>query len=379
MDMVALVFALLAGLGLVQCLVGWFFVVRFAGQSSGVPTALPPITILRPMCGVEPLLEEALVTCFSQDYPDYQIVFGLQDPSDPALEVLNRVKERFPDRDIAIVVDTTSHGPNRKVGNLINMLPAAKHEILVISDSDLHLPANYLERLAVELEKPNVGMVSCLYVGHPPADRGIWERLGATQITHAFLPGVLISRAMGRQDCLGSTAMMTKETLARIGGFEGLVELLAEDNVMGQRVRALGLDINLADTVVATTVPESQFRSLWLHETRWTRTIRILAPYALIASTLQYPLFWSALSVIVSGGASWAVMFFLIGWLIRAIVSGGIDDELRFRLGTAMRTIPVWIYPVRDILSVVEIIASYSIDEVIWRGHKFNTIGQAEK
>ncbi len=175
---------------------------------------------------------------------------------------------------------------------------------------------------------------------------------------------------MGRQDCLGSTAMFSRETLRRIGGFPALVELLAEDNVLGQRVRDLGLSVCLADTVVAATVPEASFQALWQHETRWTRTIRITAPYALAASSLQYPLFWAALAFMSSGGAAWSITLFLLAWLVRAVTTGGIDDALRSRLGPLMRATPIWILPLRDVLSVVEIVASYWIEEVMWRGHK---------
>src|SRR6185437_298400 len=148
---------------------------RFAGaRGHGVlPADPPPVTVLKPLCGDEPLLEEALTSCFAQDYPAFQIVFGIQNPNDPALGVLERVRLRFPDRDIAVVVDPTPHGPNRKVANLINMLPSAKHQIVVISDSDLHLPHSYLERLVVALEKPGAGLVTSLYIGVPPPG-GSW-------------------------------------------------------------------------------------------------------------------------------------------------------------------------------------------------------------
>ena len=259
--------ASLACLGLLQCLAGVWAARHFAGtRGQGVlPVDPPPVTILKPLCGDEPLLEEALISCFAQDYPAFQIVFGIQNPNDPALEVLERVRRRFPDRDIAVVVDPTPHGPNRKVANLINMLPSAKHDIVVISDSDLHLPRNYLERLVVALERPGTGLVTSLYIGAPPADRGWAAKMGSTQISHCFLPGVLLSRALGREDCLGSTAMLTKETLERIGGFQALVQLLAEDNVMGQRVKALGLRVGLADTIPTATVPEPNPRALWEH------------------------------------------------------------------------------------------------------------------
>ena len=253
--------ALVTGLGLAQCLAGWILVARFAARVTTPPARFPPVTILKPLCGDEPLLEEALASCCCQTYPVFQIVFGVQDRADPALIVAQRLRDRFPQCDIAIVVDDTPHGPNRKVANLINMLPSARHDVLVISDSDLHVRLNYLEQLVGALEVPGTGLVTAVFVG-VAAHRGWPAWLGATQISHVFLPGVLVARAMGRQDCLGSTVMLQRRMLEEIGGLQPLVTQLAEDNVLGQRVRRLGLTVRLASIVTAATVPEVSFRAL---------------------------------------------------------------------------------------------------------------------
>jgi ceramide glucosyltransferase len=375
MSLIADVFGILALFGVMQSLFGWFAVFRFSRLPAAVPGDRPGITVLRPMCGTEPMLEEALVSLFSQDYPDYQIVFGIQDPKDPALAVLEQVRKRFPKRDVTVVIDGTPHGQNRKVANLINMLPAAKHEILVISDSDIHAAPNYLDTLLGELQKPGTGMVTSLYAGLPPAGAGLFERLGAMQINHSFLPGVLMSRMMGRQDCLGSTVMMTKDVLARTGGLHSLSDLLAEDNHLGRKVRELGLDIRLSFAVAAATVPENTLQDLWQHETRWTRTIRGLAPYALVASALQYPLFWALMSVLMSGFEGWSLFVLLFCWLARALAGGAIEATLNPRLHELVRPAALWLYPLRDLLSVSEIVATYGIDNVVWRGHKLYANG----
>lgn len=367
--------AILAVVGVFQSLFGWAAVFRYSRLPSATPVTRPGITVLRPMCGIEPLLEEALVSCFTMDYPDYQIVFGIQDPKDPALAVLEKVRARFPGRDVAVVVDSTPHGQNRKVANLINMLPSAKHEIVVISDSDIHVPLDYLDSLVGELQKPGTGMVCSLYTGLVPQPGSVFQRLGAMQITHSFLPGVMMSRMMGRQDCLGSTVMLTQETLARTGGFGALSDLLAEDNALGRKVLDLGLDIRLSYAVAAATVPEDSMQDLWRHETRWTRTIRGLAPYALAASTLQYPLFWGLLAILCSGAAGWSLFLFLLCWLARALTSGGVEALLRPRMRGLLHPAPLWLYPLRDVLSVTEIVATYGIDNVVWRGHKIYANG----
>lgn len=362
----------LAVLGCFQCLAGWIAVKCFAGRPPSVPVEDPPVTILKPLCGDEPLLEEALTSCFGQNYPTFQIVFGLRDETDPALAVVRRVQARFPDCNITIVIDATLHGQNRKVSNLINMLPFARYDVLVISDSDLHLAPNYLQGLVGKLENSGAGLVTAAYFGLPPAGLGWQATLGATQITHNFLPGVLLSRVLGRQDCLGSTTMLHRDTLGLIGGLDALVHHLAEDNEMGKRVRDLGLPVRLADTVVGATVPESSIRALWDHEIRWMRTIRVSSPLALIASTLQYPLFWASIACASSGGALWSIAIYGGSWMVRFASVIGINSALRLKTKCVAPTSAAWLLPVRDILSVIEIGASYCIESVTWRGHTVN-------
>jgi ceramide glucosyltransferase len=375
MTMLADLAALSAFVGILSCLAGWIAILHFAARPPVAPVDHPPVTILKPLCGEEPQLEEALASCCSQDYPIFQIVFGLHHRCDPALAVVERLQARFPDCDIAVVIEPALHGSNRKVSNLINMLPSAKYDVLVISDSDLHVPSNYLERLVAELEKPGTGLVTSVSFGLPPAECGWPSKLGATQISYNYLPGILLSRALGRQDCLGSTAMLRRETLDRTGGLYPLVQLLAEDNVLGQRVRGLGLSVGLADTAVAATVPEPSLSALWRHEVRWTRTIRASAPLALAGSVLQYPLFWATMACIFSAGDSWSLALLGGTWFIRVMAMRGIDSVLRQKMGQLAPAGSIWLIPVRDILSVIEIGASYWVENVTWRGHKMDANG----
>jgi ceramide glucosyltransferase len=287
-SILALLPALLSVGGIAQAVAGAVVVRRFTRRPRMPTLALPPVTILKPLHGNEPRLEDALLSTCAQEYPEFQIVFGVQRPDDSALPVLDRLRARFPNRDIAVVVDPSRHGSNPKIGNLINMLPAAKHDLLMIADSDLHVAPDWLERVAAALEVPGTGLACTLYAG-TPATGALAERLAATQISHTFLPGALLARALGRQDCLGATMALRRETLAAIGGLEALADHLADDNVLGRLVQAQGLKVVLADTVPATTVPEATFGALWRHELRWARTIRALAPGPFAASVLQYP------------------------------------------------------------------------------------------
>jgi ceramide glucosyltransferase len=393
----------LSVVGLIQAMVGAMLVGRFVGRRGpSVARALAGVTVLKPLHGDEPLLEAALATACQQDYPVYQIVFGVQDAADQALPVVRRLQARFLASDIAVVVDPTGHGPNRKVGNLINMLPAAKHDILVISDSDVHAAPDWLRRLVAALEVPGVGLVTTIYTGLPACDRlpttpsrkgsgsssypgqgstppplagggkgeGAVGTLGAIQINHYFLPGALLARAMGRQDCLGATMMLHRQTLARIGGFAALVNHLADDNVLGRLVQRLGLTVGLADTVPATTVGEATIRALWRHELRWARTIRALVPAQFAASALQYPLVWALLAALVTGFAPWSLAWFAAAWVARAATVRATDQSLKL----ANRA-PLWLLPVRELMSVAVMVASYAGRRVDWRGHELEAEG----
>jgi ceramide glucosyltransferase len=371
MFLAAGVAACLAAAGIAQCLLGWVLVRRFAeevaGGDAGRARVQPPITVLKPLHGDEPLLDEALATFCRQNYPAYQLVFGARSAADPALAVVRGLQAKFPACDIAIVVDATEHGPNGKVGNLINMLPAARHGVLVIADSDLHIAPDYLARLSASLDTPRVGLVTTLYAGRPAENR--WPaRLGATQITHGFLPGALLARWMGRQDCLGATMMLRRETLDRIGGLAAVAPHLADDHVLGRRVQELGLDVALARTVPLTTVPETTLGALLSHELRWARTIRALIPVAFAGSCLQYPILFAGLAFALSQGAPWADALFAAAWVVRATAARRIDRALRTRSGGVAFAAPVWLLPLRDLISVAVMIASYCGRRVTWRG-----------
>jgi ceramide glucosyltransferase len=255
--------------------------------------------------------------------------------------------------------------------------------VLVIADSDLHVRPDYLDRLVAALQQPGVGLVTTLYAGLPaPHAPSTWAslpaRFGATQITHGFLPGAVLSRAFGRQDCLGATMCLRRSDLERIGGLQALVDHLADDNVLGRRIVALGLRVALADTVPLTTVPEQTFGALFRHELRWARTIRALEPAGFAASVVQYPLAWALLTIVLAGGALWSIGLFFIAWVLRAaaglIVDGALAPLWREERGgndaaALAFCCPVWLLPLRDVLSVAVMLASYGGRHVEWRGH----------
>ncbi|HEX2941712.1 MAG TPA: bacteriohopanetetrol glucosamine biosynthesis glycosyltransferase HpnI, partial [Rhodopila sp.] len=268
---------------------------------------------------------------------------------------------------MSLIVNRARHGTNGKVSNLINMFAVARHDVIVIADSDVHAAPDYLERLVAALEQPGVGLVTTLYAGLP-ATRTWPAQLGTMQITYGFLPSAVLARALGRRDCLGATMCLRRTDLQRIGGLAALANHLADDQVLGRRIVALGMDVALAQTVVLTTVPESRLRDLFMHELRWARTIRTLEPVGFAASVLQYPLAWSLLAVILSGVAPWSLGMFAMAWLLRAVAAIAVDQALSGRETLAF-SCPVWLLPLRDVLSVIVMMASYGGRRVMWRGH----------
>ncbi|MGI4952960.1 MAG: bacteriohopanetetrol glucosamine biosynthesis glycosyltransferase HpnI [Janthinobacterium lividum] len=362
LDLASFALAGLTVAGMAQATAGWAAVARFRRRAApAAPAALPPVTILKPLHGNEPLLLDALSTICAQDYPAFQVIFGIQDPGDEAVGVLRQLHHRFPALDMTVVIDRTQHGANRKIGNLINMMKAAKHDTLLIADSDMHVAPDYLRRVVAALQ-PGVGLVTSLYAGLP-ATSSFAARLGTANINHTFLPGALLARMLGRQDCLGATMALTRDTLDSVGGFHALADELADDAVLGQLVRGRGLSVALADTIPATTVPETHMPALFEHELRWARTVKSVTHSGFVASVIQYPLFWAALALGVSGGEGWAWLLFAAAWAVRAMAAAGVDRSLGVTSALTM-----WCLPFRDLLSMTVILASYRTRRVAWRG-----------
>lgn len=328
---------------------------------------LPAVTIMKPLHGDEPLLEEALESFFRQDYPaPHQIVFGLQDEHDPALAIVRRLQKRYPERDISVVIDQTEHGPNRKVGNLINMFPACKHDVLIISDSDIHVSADYTASIVRALQQDGVQLATTLYAGLP-ASNTLVRKLGACGINTNFLPGVMMSRLMGRQDCLGATMALRRKHLEDIGGLEALVQHVADDAVLGQLIRHNGGRIALAPTICQTTVAETGLGALFQHELRWGRTVRSVEPVGYGLSALQLPLFWGSLCVLFA-----PARFF--SW---ALLGGGLlcRSAMTCHIGRLTNCAMPGLFPhliFRDWLSAAVMVGSARGTQVTWRGQSLH-------
>lgn len=357
---------LLVTAGLFQALAGLLLLRRFTRNTAYATPDRPAVTILKPLHGAEPWLEWALSSVAAQNYPEIQIICGVAREDDSAISVVEAVRARYPNRRIDLAVDARQYGVNAKVSNLINMLPFAQHDIIVISDSDVHVATDWLEQVVSALARPRVGLVTTVYSGLAVVP-GIAARLGAMQICHAFLPGAMMARRLGRQDSLGATMALRRETLIAIGGFEGLANELADDAVLGIKTRAQGLEVALASTIPAVGVPERRLEALWQHELRWARTVRSLAPWEHATSVLQYPLVPAMALTIAAPFAPWAWAVFVAAWLARAEIARRADNVIKSLPGLATVQTP-WLWPLRDLMSVAVIVASFCSRDVVWRG-----------
>lgn len=361
--------ALVALAGCIQAFVGAFLLHRFMRGQNQHPTKTPdqaqhcePITILKPLHGDEPLLEEALESFCQQDYPVFQIVCGVQRADDPAINVVRRLQARYPLLDISLVIDPALHGINRKIGNLINMIGSARYEILVISDSDIHAPPDYLRKVAETFADPAVGLVTTLYAGLP-ASPSLVRTWSAYQINQNFLPGVMMSRLLGRRDCLGATMALHREVLERIGGLQALVSHVADDAVLGRAVRDLGLTVELAPCMTWTTNGEASLGEMLEHELRWGRTVKNVEPVGYGLSSIQLPLFWASVTLFCFDFSSPTIVFFAMIWTLRAAASVWID-------GSVGRVLPslLVLQPIREWLSAAIMVSSARGQRVAWRG-----------
>lgn len=348
--------------------VGTIAALRFARRgwwaSRRPPGPLSPVSILKPLHGDEPGLAANLRSFAAQDYPEFQLVFGVREWDDGALPVARAVIRENPQHAAELVVDPHVSGSNLKVANLENMLPAVRHDVIVIADADIRVTPDYLRIVAAPLSDPHTGIVTCLYKG--VSSGGFWSRLAAMHINFGFLPGAIIGEMLDiGGGCFGATIALRRDVLRRIGGFARLRNELADDHRMGSAVRALGLDAVLSPYVVENRVCESSFASLWQHELRWARTSRAMAPAGFAGSVIGHTTAVTALAVAfcASGGAAWGFVLVSMGlrWLSAALIARWLDLP---RAG-------LWLLPLRDVLSFAVFIVSFCGRSVSWRDQIF--------
>lgn len=329
------------------------------------PSARPPITILKPVRGAEPEAYDNFASFATQDYPEYEILFGVSDEDDPAVSLIRRLIDAHPDRDIRLVVAPRRLSVNQKVSTLRQMWPEARHDIVVVSDSDVRAAPNLLSRLAEGLDGPATGVVSTLY--RFTNLRGPAGAVRAITVHTDFLPqAVFASVMLGPSILLGATYAIKREALEKAGGFEALGDMLADDYVMGDRVRRAGYRVEIVPEHV--DLPDSgEVFPQWL---RWVRTYRVCRPVGWFLSILTQLTLWSAALAAASGGATLPLAIAGGGLALRWLSALAIDAAAFG--GGLLRY--AWLVPLRDLAAVGLWAASFAGNRVTWRGASFRVL-----
>jgi ceramide glucosyltransferase len=341
---------------------------RVDGESSLSAQVLPPVSFLKPLKGTDPEIYQSFRSHCLQDYPEYEIIFGVSDPNDPAVASVRQLQREFPALSIRLIVCHETLGANVKVSNLAQMLAEARHQHLLVNDSDIRVEADYLCRVMAPLANAKVGLVTCLYRGVAAATLG--SRIESLGISTDFCAGVLAARQLegGLKFGLGSTMAFRRGDLEKIGGFETFADFLADDYELGRRIAGLGLEVRLSDVVVETNLPAYRAREFLSHQLRWARGVRDSRSAGYFGLVLTYGLLWSCAVLAASHGALWAWVLAGITLFSRAAVAvvvgkGVLRDRQLLR--------QLWLLPLRDLVAVGVWIVSLAGHTVSWRGDRF--------
>jgi ceramide glucosyltransferase len=341
---------------------------KAADQSVHPPQPTFPVSILKPLRGTDPEMYESFRSHCLQDYPDYEIIFGVSDANDPAIHLVEQLIAEFPQRAIRLVVCLDKLGNNTKASNLAQMVRQSRHEYIIVNDSDIRVESDYLRRVLAPLTDPTVGLVTCLYRG--VANSTLGSRLESLGISTDFSAGVLVAQNIeqGIRFGLGSTLAFRRRDLQAIGGFESLVDYLADDYELGSRIAASGLKVRLSDVVVETFLPRYTLRGFLDHQLRWARTVRDSRFWGYVGLGLTFGLPWAVLALIFARGASWAWALFACTAVMRIIVAVVVGRVVLHDRQVARFL--VWI-PVRDFFALLVWVVSFAGHKIVWRGDQF--------
>ena len=345
--------------------------VRFFRDKTAVQSStLLPVSILIPLRGAEVGAYENYAALCCQDYPDYQLIFGVCDACDTAIPVVQQLMADFAERDIVLVVCPAILGTNPKVSNLHNMLRCVKHEQIVIVDSDIRMGGDYLRTVMSLLNESRVGLVTCLYKAvHAP---NFAARLEAIGITAEFIPGVLAAWLLeGMRFALGSTMATTKTVLQAIGGLPAIGDYLADDFMLGHLIAKAGYEVRLACYVVSTVLAPVGFRSMLKHQVRWSRSTRISRPRGYLGMLLTHGTTLALLTCLVSHGVTLSLVLLGITLGLRLAMAWligihGLHDRILQQY--------FWLLPLRDLLSFGIWCFGLFGKQVEWRGQMFTIV-----
>jgi len=350
--------------------------VRFFSRQRAKPLGpyTPPLSVLKPVHGVDFASYENFQSFCLQDYPEYEILFCVNDLEDKAVPLIRRLIVEFPKRSIRLFSNAPQVGSNRKVNNLVLLAREAKHELLVQSDGDVRVGPNYLRAMAAPFERSETGVESCFYRG--VAQANIWAEIEALGVATDFSAGVLVAVWMeGATFALGASVATTKTWLAKVGGYEALANVLADDYEIGNRIHKAGGRVNMSREAVATTYPAVTFGKFWEHQARWARTVRSCRPASYVGLLFTHGLPWALARALVSGSISGAAAFlgsYLVLRLVLAWTVGawGLRDETTRR--------KLWLVPLRDAIHFAVWLASFFSRRITWGESEFRLTESGE-
>ncbi len=341
--------------------VRWFLSRR---QPAG--SLFPAVTILKPLHGVEAGLSRHLEEFCTQDYPAaVEILSGVGEANDPAIPIVRRLQQAYPDVAIDLVIDSRVYGANLKISNLINMERSIAHPIIVMADSDISVQPDYLTRVVSALSPAKMGFVTCAYVGRPMGNT--WSRLSAMSINYHFLPSVALGLLLKlAKPCFGPTIAFTKVTFDAFGGFSRFANILADDYEIGRAILdKKDADFSVPPIIIAHVCPELSGRSVMAHELRWARTIRTINPVGFTGTGVTHPLPVALLAVACLHGSPLSLAALALVVVARWYVIRQVDA------GTGLKRESWWLFPLRDLMSMVVYVGAFVFDSVSWRGHRY--------
>jgi ceramide glucosyltransferase len=352
-----------AALGCLYLLVGCVALSTFAARRRATAYAPVPVTILKPLHGAEPCLSRRLSSFCRQDYrAPVQVICGVQDLADPAVAIARLLAASPEAPRFDLVIDARTHGSNPKISNLINMLPSARHDVLMMADSDMEVGSDYLARIVAELQRPGVGAVTCVYHGVPLSGR--WSTHAALGINAHFLPNVVTAVTLGlARPCFGSTIAISRSLLSRIGGLSAFADQLADDYEIGEAVRGAGHEVAIPPFTLGHACFHERLRGLFARELRAARTVRSIAPVGYAGAFLTHPFPLALGGALVGGEYALAVAAAALACRFALCICA----ERAFRLPRQ----PYWLIPSRDLLSFGVYIWSFFGMRVQWRGLRY--------
>jgi len=342
---------------------------RFFGRARAEEFApyTPAASLLKPVHGVDFGSYENFASFCIQDYPEYEILFGVGDNGDPAVPLIQRLIAEFPQRQIRIFIGAERIGANRKVNMQARLAREARHEILVLTDGDVRVGRNYLREVSAPLGDRRVGAVTSFYRGI--AEKNLGAELEAIGAASDFFAGVLMANWMeGITFGLGASIVTTKEWMARIGGFAAIADMHSDDYELGNRIAKAGGKILLSREVVATMYPAQSARSFWQHQVRWARTVRLSRPLSFVGLLFTHGLPWALLAAFIAPSTSIAVAYLLAYVVLRLTMAWTVGV---WGVGDGVLRRRIWLVPLRDAIYFLVWLASFASNRIHWGGEEY--------